>query len=575
MLQRLHIENYALISRLDLTLGAGFTVLTGETGAGKSIILGALGLICGQRADARALKQGATRCVVEAEFGCRGFGLEPFMQAHDLDFDGESLILRRELSAQGATVKSRAFANDTPVPLAVLKALGDLLIDIHSQHQNLLLGQQAFQLDVLDLMAADGQLRNGYACAFRRWQESKRRLAEARERADRSRQEEDYLRFQLEQLEAARLRPDEQADLEAEALMLSHADDIRQQLGVAAGLMNGPEAEGGGVVDELRRAVAALDSVADKMTPAAALAERLRSDYIDLQDAASELGSLAESVEVDPRRAAEVDERLQLLYDLERKHHVETDTQLLDVQADYSRRLADIDHADEQLTQLESECQRLQAETARLAAALSEARRRAAREVERRMTSSLQPLGMPHARFGVSLADTELGPTGADTVTFLFSGNKSGQPADVASVASGGEIARVMLCLKALIADAAQRPTLILDEIDTGLSGAVADKMGRMMQQMAAAGLQVLSITHLPQIAARGADHLRVYKDERGDTTESHIERLTPDERTDAIAHLLSGEQLTQAARDNARELLRACAAPSPATPTSASTTQP
>jgi len=569
MLQRLHIENYALISRLDLTLGAGFTVLTGETGAGKSIILGALGMLCGQRTDLRALKQGATRCVVEAEFEVKGFGLDALMQENDLDFDGQTLVIRRELSLKkgtsdsatspSATLKSRAFVNDTPVPLGVLKSLGDRLIDIHSQHQNLLLGQQDFQISVLDRMADNHETLAAYQHVYADWRTAQRELAETQARIQQAKEEEDYLRYQVEQLDSANLHEGEQAELEAEADLLTHAEEIKQQLSLACGLLDGEGTDDGrgSVLTSLRQAADSLRSVADKLPTAQALAERLHSDYIDLQDIAGEVEQRVEQVDVNPQRAAEVDERLRLIYDLERKHHVDSDSQLIGIQQTLQQRLADIDHADANVTQLKETCERLQAQVVAQAQLLTDSRKKTAKQLEKRMTELLQPLGMPHARFAVKMTSAAPAATGCDAVSFLFSGNKNGQLYDVASVASGGEIARVMLSLKALIANASNMPTLILDEIDTGLSGAVADKMGRMMQQMAQGGRQVLSITHLPQIAARGTDHLRVSKDEQGDSAESHITRLTTQARVEAIAHLLSGEQLTQAARDNATELLR------------------
>lgn len=571
MLQRLHIENYALISRLDLTLGEGFTVLTGETGAGKSIILGALGLLCGQRAESKALKQGASHCVVEGEFVAEGFGLERFMEEHDLDFDGRTISMRRELSLKSSgaasvtqdaatavpNLKSRAFVNDTPVPLTVLKAVGDRLIDIHSQHQNLLVGEQSFQLDVLDRLAhAESSVAN-YRGVYTEWCTARQRLKEAQARIGKAKEEEDYLRFQVEQLESANLRAGEQSELENESNMLSHAEEIKQRLSLTQNLLCG-EMEGcQNVLDSLRQATDALHEVAEKMPDLAALADRLQSDYIDLQDAADELASKAEHVEVNPQRAEEVEERLRLLYDLERKHHVETDTQLVEILQTLEGRLADIDHADENVSMLEKECERLHTSVMERAGELTQVRQKAARTVEQRMTEMLHPLGMPHARFAVEMKTAEPTASGMDAVSFLFSGNKNGVLNDVASVASGGEIARVMLSLKALVADASNMPTLILDEIDTGLSGAVAEKMGHLMRKMAEGGRQVISITHLPQIAACGTDHLRVSKDEQGNAAESHIERLTTEERIDAIARLLSGERLTDAARDNARVLLQ------------------
>ncbi len=558
MIHSLHIEHYALIDRLDIEFSDGFSVITGETGAGKSIILGALGLLRGQRADTRAIQAGATRCIVEAEFDIHDDTLQDFFQQNDLDFDGHHCIVRRELTAAG---KSRAFINDTPVQLNLLRQLADSLVDIHSQHQNLLLGRQDFQLSVLDILGQNAERLAAFRQLYHTLSHTRRLLAEAIDAQQRSRDDEDYLRFQHQQLDDAQLLEDEQDQLEQEANTLEHAEDIRMALGTAQQAIDSSalDSDGQDVLQRLRTALASLRNIADRYPQADELAERLDSTYIELKDIAAELESQADHVEYNPQRLGQVQERLGLIYTLEKKHHVETVGQLIRLRDNLAQRLALLDGGDERVQQLQRECERLEKETLAAGKAISEARRKASADVESRMQQSLQPLGMPHVQFCVAIDSSadHLSESGIDHVSFLFSANKNTPLRDVADIASGGEIARVMLSLKALIASAVQLPTIIFDEIDTGVSGSIAERMAHIMQQMGAGGRQVISITHLPQIAALGTRHYRVFKDDTDDRTTTHISLLNPQERITELAHMLSGSTVTDAAMENAKELLK------------------
>ena len=557
MIRSLHIEHYALIERLDIDFEPGFSVITGETGAGKSIILGALGLLRGQRADTRAIQVGAQRCVVEAEFDVTNDELDEFFQQNDLDFDGRQCLVRRELTAAG---KSRAFVNDTPVSLTLLRQLGDRLVDVHSQHQNLLIGRQDFQLSVLDILGRNADRLADFRQQYRQLRDKERELAEAREAQQRSRDDEDYLRFQYQQLDEAQLVDGEQDELEQESELLAHAEEIQQALATAQMAVDSSalDTDQSDVLQRLRQATSALQGVAQQYPDAAQLAERLQSCYIELKDIADELDTRAADVEANPQRLSQIEERLNTLYTLEKKHHVESVGELIALRDDLDRRLQLIDGGDERVEQLQRECEQLKQAALRAAQQISDCRKTAAADVETRMQQSLQPLGMPNVRFCVQMdSDAEqLSADGIDRVAFLFSANKNGTPRDVADIASGGEIARVMLCLKALIASAVQLPTIIFDEIDTGVSGSIAERMAHIMLQMGEGGRQVISITHLPQIAALGRQHYHVYKTEGAASTTTHISRLSYDERIDELAHMLSGETLTPAAIENAKALL-------------------
>lgn len=551
MLRSLYIQNYALIEKLDISFEQGFSVITGETGAGKSIILGAIGLLLGQRADVKSIRTGATKCIIEARFDISNYHMQPFFEENELDYEDEC-ILRRELYASG---KSRAFINDTPAQLAQMKELGEQLIDIHSQHQNLLLNKEGFQLNVLDLLAHDEPALSAYQAAYTQWKQAQNDLDRLLERAARDKADEDYIRFQWEQLEEAHLTKGEQEELEQEAETLSHAEDIKASLYRTDQLFNNEE---GGLLSNLKECCNVMAELQAVYPAAEEWANRLESSYIELKDIADEVSDREEQVEFNPTRLDEVNERLNLIYSLQQKHRMDTVDELMELRDDYATRLASISSSDEEIETLKKRCGELQSEVRRQAAGLTEARREAAREVERQMAARLVPLGMPNVRFVVDMGERkEPGLHGMDTVTFLFSANKNGTLQNISSVASGGEIARVMLSVKAMIAGAVKLPTIVFDEIDTGVSGEIADRMADIMQEMANNDRQVISITHLPQIASRGRAHYKVYKKDNETETNSHIRRLTDEERVEEIAHMLSGATLTEAALNNARALLK------------------
>lgn len=551
MLVSLSIQNYALIDRQDISFGHGFSVITGETGAGKSIILGAIGLLLGQRADSRAIKDPTRRCTVEARFALAGYGLEEFFVANDFDFDGDECIIRREIMPTG---KSRAFINDTPAQVAQLKELGSKLIDIHSQHQNLLLDKEDFQRNVVDILAGDTEELDDYRALYRRYKETEKQLRLAREELERSKTEEDYLQFQWEQLDRAALRAGEQEELEQETETLTHAEDIKHALYQAEALLDEDER---GVVALLRDAHHRLHALQDVYAPAGELTERMESCRIELKDLADELAAQAEHVEVNPERLQQAEERLNMLYELQRKHHAATVDELIALTEDYRTKLDALQHGDRHIAELEEKRNTLRTQVDKQAALLSQRRNEAARRVETIMAERLVPLGIPNVRFRVDITPREEpDENGADRICFLFSANRGGELQPIAQVASGGEIARVMLSLKAMISGAVKLPTIIFDEIDTGVSGQTAERMGLIMQEMGDSNRQVISITHLPQIAARGKAHYKVYKEDDEQGTTSHIVRLTDEQRVEEVAHMLSGATLTEAALSNARELL-------------------
>lgn len=551
MLQSIHIQNYALIDRLDIDFTSGFSVITGETGAGKSIILGAIGLLLGQRADVKAIKNGASKCVVEAKFRIATYDMEAFFEENDIEYESEECIIRRELSANG---KSRAFINDTPASLAQMKVLGERLIDVHSQHQNLLLNKEGFQLNILDILAQDDKQLADYHRLYTTYKQVSRELEEFIAQAEKSRQDEDYIRFQLEQLEDADLKEGEQTSLEQEAETLSHAEDIKAGLYKAGQLIDGDESGGLSLVKE---AMQTLQSVSRVYTPAQEWGERLNSCYIELKDISREISGVQEEIEFNPARLDFVNERLNLIYNLQQKHRVDSVEALIELTDKYRNQLNTITSFDETIAKLNKRKEDLYAQVLAQAAVLTECRSRSARQIEEQMQALLIPLGMPNVRFAVEMTTRkEPDAKGMDSVTFLFSANKNGTLQNVASIASGGEIARVMLSLKAMIAGAVKLPTIIFDEIDTGVSGSIAEKMALIMQDMGKQNRQVISITHLPQIAARGIAHYKVYKEDTETGTNSHIRLLTREERVREIANMLSGSTLTEAALNNARALL-------------------
>ena len=551
MLKHLHIENYALIESLDIDFHDGFSVITGETGAGKSILLGAIGLLTGDRADLSAIQSGKQRCVLEATFNPEGYGLEAFFQEEDLDFDPSECIIRRELTANG---KSRAFINDTPTTITALKRLGNRLIDIHSQHQNLLLGQEDFQLSVLDTVAAVPELVQSYSDAFRKWAQAVKALDEAKDNLDEGRKDEDYLRFLLTELNSFKPQPGEDESLQQQCDMLEHAQDIKTALMQSYGFLSEGEAP---VTDTMRQVRNLLSSIQAHFPQAEELAERIESCRIELQDIAGTLETEGESIDYDPERLDELQSRLNTLYSLEQKHHVGTSEELISIMKQMQERLDMMDNSDDYLRQLEQEEKEARALVDGISAKLTEKRSASARKVEKDIIASLKTLGMPNVRFQVCISPTNAPtPRGMDKVTFLFSANLGSEMQSISQVASGGETARVMLSLKAVLSGAMSLPTIIFDEIDTGVSGHIAESMATIMQKMGRQGRQVISITHLPQIAALGQHHYKVWKEDSESVTRSHITYLAQEERVSEIANMLSGSNVSQEAKNNARALL-------------------
>lgn len=552
MLKHLYISNYALIDELDIDFPAGFSVITGETGAGKSIILGALGMILGNRADIKAIKPGAKKCVIEAVFDVTGYGLEPLFADGDVDFDASECIVRRELSATG---KSRSFVNDTPVALQFLRQLGDHLVDIHSQHQNLLLQKEDFQLSVVDIIAHDEKQKADYASAYADYRKAVAALDNLKERIEKTRQNEEFVRFQFNELQSAQLADGMQEELEQESAALSHAEDIKTALFNANDILNADDA---GVVGRVGEAADALHSIEGVYPKVKELAARLDTARIELADIAADVDNDSDNIEFDPARLFDVNAMLDKIYSLQQKHHVDNVAALIAIRDELGKQLESIDDSDTQLADYQHRVDETAAAARRAATVLTGVRRKAAAKVEVAMKSRLVPLGMVNVRFKVDIQAKDLAADGADRVVFLFSANKSTELMPVAEVASGGEIARVMLSLKAMISGAVNLPTIIFDEIDTGVSGAIATKMAMLMKEMADAGRQVVAITHLPQIAAMGEAHYKVEKEETDKGTISHMRRLDDKERLTAVAAMLSGDNITPAALENAKELLAA-----------------
>lgn len=551
MLKQLYIKNFTLIEELDIAFQPGFSVITGETGAGKSIILGALGLLLGNRADVRQLRAGADRCVVEAHFDLKRYDFKPFFIEHDLDYDESDCIVRREITASG---KSRAFINDSPVTLVQMRELGDRLIDIHSQHQNLLLRKENFQLSVVDIIAGNDDQRKAYGDAFKAYIQARQQLEQLRQSLQESRDNEDFLRFQQKELSEARLTAGEQEELEQQSELMSHAEEIKSSLYEADCLLT---AENTGIVQQLRTFSSQMRSL-ERIFPAMGeLAERADSAFIELKDISEEIADKLEQTDFDPRQLEEVNSRLDLIYTLQQKFHVSSIDELLQQLDNINHQLSQIDNSDEELQQQEARVEELRQKCEQLAKKLTTTREKAAKKIEQEMHTRLVPLGIPNVRFEVSLGTKPLSADGVDTVAFLFSANKSTALMPVSEVASGGEIARVMLSLKAMISGAVKLPTIVFDEIDTGVSGRVAEQMAEIMREMGAADRQVISITHLPQIAALGTTHYRVSKEESPSGTISHMQQLDDNERVREIAQMLSGSNITEAAIDNAKELLK------------------
>lgn len=551
MLKQLYIKNFTLIDELNIQMHPGFSVITGETGAGKSIILGAIGLLLGNRADSKSIKAGRDRCVIEAHFDLSKYDMQQFFTDNDIDEDLSDTIIRRELTAAG---KSRAFINDTPVSLTKMRELGEQLVDIHSQHQNLLLQKEDFQLNVVDIIAQDEKQRKNYEAAYNQYRQANQKLNALKAEIEKNRENEDFLRFQFKELDEAQLQNGEQEELEQEYEMLSHSEDIKTALYQADNHLSGDD---GNIIERLKQTSEQLANIKDVYPEVTELLERIDSSYIELKDIAQEVNGLTDHVEFDPARLETINERLDKLNSLQQKFHVRDLGELIETYHQLEEQLSHIDHSDEDVEAMEQEVAQLLEKAQKQAKELTAIRTKAAKKVEEEMKQRLIPLGIPNVRFSISLTEKPLSHDGGDKVSFLFSANKSTPLQPVTQVASGGEIARVMLSLKAMISGAVKLPTIIFDEIDTGVSGKIAEKMAQIMVEMGNHERQVLSITHLPQIAAMGSHHYKVSKEETDNGTISRMTELSQQERVQEIAQMLSGSDVSEAALANAKELLR------------------
>ena len=551
MLKQLYIKNFTLIDELNISFDSGFSVITGETGAGKSIILGAINLLLGQRADTKVIKAEKDKCIIEAHFNLKNYDLGAFFQENDIDYDPEDCILRREINKNG---KSRAFINDIPVQLTLIKTLGERLIDIHSQHQNLLLQKENFQLNVVDIIAHDEKERSEYQTSFKAYRKALSELKLLEDNLAQSKENEDFMRFQFNELDKAQLKPDEQESIEQETEQLSHAEEIKTSFYEADSLLAGDEQ---GAVEQVKQASNLLHAIGKFSPDARELAQRLDDCHIELKDIAQEISRTTEHIDFDPAQLDKLNARLDTIYMLQQKFRVSTIDELLQVRNELETKLANIDNADDLLEETRTKVAKLEDECRKKAQMLTQKREKAARQAEKEMANRLIPLGIPNVRFQIQLTVKELSEDGQDKTAFLFSANKSTPLQPISEVASGGEIARVMLSLKAMISGAVKLPTIIFDEIDTGVSGRVAEMMAQIMQEMGQHNRQVISITHLPQIAALGTTHYKVSKEETNEGTVSHMRQLTDDERIQEIAQMLSGSNISAEAISNAKALLK------------------
>ena len=550
MLKQLYIRNFTLIDELNIQFYPGFSVITGETGAGKSIILGAIALLLGQRADTKTIKSGHDKCVVEAHFDLSKYDMKAFFDDNDIDYDDMDCIIRREINANG---KSRGFINDQPAPISVMRELGEYLIDIHSQHQNLLLNKEDFQLSIVDILAHDDTVKQKYEAAFEDYKLAVGRLEALRQEIGKSQENEDFLRFQQKELDEANLVAGEQEEVEAQVQLLSHAEDIKSALYNASNLLT---QEGAGVVNQLKEAFAQLHHIEEVYPEINELAQRLESCYIEMKDAAQDIDRQVDQIDFDPQQLEHANERLDTIYTLEKKYHASTVEKLIDTKRELERQIAKIDHSDEDLKRQEEQFEQLKSVCNQYAEELSAMRAKASKAIEQELLKKLVPLGIAKARFGILLQEKPLAHDGKDRVSFLFSANSATELQPISQVASGGEIARVMLSLTAMISGAVKLPTIIFDEIDTGVSGRAAEMMGQIMYEMGQSNRQVISITHLPQIASRGTTHYKVSKEETATGTVSNMKILSQDERIDEIAQMLSGSNISAAAIGNAKDLL-------------------
>ena len=550
MLRRLYIKDYTLIDELDMEFFSGFSVITGETGAGKSIILGAIGLLLGNRADSKAIKEGASKCTIEAHFNLSNYQLESFFTDNDIDYDADDCIIRRELTAAG---KSRAFINDTPVSLAQMRQIGEQLVDVHSQHQNLLLQQEDFQLNVVDIICKNAKALDDYHTAYHQYRQAEQQLSELRTAIEQNRKDEEYLRFQYNDIKNAALYEGQQEELEQESETLTHAEDIKTAMFQANNLLNG---DSHNIVEDLKIAIQSLRSIENVYHKTHELAERMESCRIEIKDIAEEVNANLEEIDFDPKRLDQIQIQLDKIYALEQKFHVSSVTELLQLQEELQQRLEQLDNSNEALTDLQNEVAQLQKQCKQYADILTRSREEGAQQIEKEMLQRLVPLGIPNVRFQILIEPKELSSNGADKIQFMFSANTNTALQPISHVASGGEIARVMLSLKAMISGAVKLPTIIFDEIDTGVSGKIAQKMAIMMQEMGACNRQVIAITHLPQIAALGTSHYKVYKEETHQGTVSRMALLNDNDRISEIAQMLSGDNITDAAVKQAKELM-------------------
>ena len=550
MIKQLHISNYALIDRLDIAFDDGLTIITGETGAGKSIILGALSLILGERADTKSIRDTSSKTVVEATFGIDGYGLERFFTEHDIDWDEHECLVRRELSPTG---RSRSFINDTPVALTVLRELATRLLDIHSQHSNMLLSQPAFQLSILDSIADNAELLDNYRNAYQEYRKALKQLDETQLAMEQLRRNEDYIRFQLEQFHALQLQPDEDKLLEAQQSKLINVTELKEDLWCVENELNSEE---NSVLERLTAVAQRLENAEKNLADVEGMAARVRSAIIDLKDIAQGAGSVVDTLHDDPAELARVDERLNNIYSLERKHNAQDVNHLIAIQQDYERQLGEIEHNDDIIDELKSLVNEHQATASRIASQLSSKRHDAAKRFGKELLALATPLGMKNIAFDVDFTTTDLTASGTDSVEFMMSFNKNQRPMPVKDTASGGEISRVMLCIKTITARHMRLPSIILDEVDTGVSGDVANMIGEMMADIANT-IQVIAITHLPQVAANGEHHLRVFKTDTDVETLTQVKTLDEQEHIMEIARMLSGKGLDQAAIENAKSLIK------------------
>lgn len=550
MLKQLYIKNFTLIDELNIQFYQGFSVITGETGAGKSIILGAIALLLGQRADTKSIKQGRDKCVVEAHFDLSRYDMREFFLQNDIDYDDTDCIIRREINSNG---KSRGFINDQPAAIGLMRELGEHLIDIHSQHQNLLLNKEDFQLNIVDILAKDDDIRQAYRQSYEAYKAAVAQLEALKEEIQKNLQNEDFLRFQTKELEEANLVAGEQEELETLTQMLNHAEEIKSSLYNTSNILTQDD---GGVVNSLKEACANLHNIEEVFPEIKELSQRLEACFIELKDISHDVDRQVDKIDFDPKQLDDANLRLDTIYTLEKKYHAATTEELIEILAELKKRIELFDHSDENLKRQQEIVEKLEATCRQQAAKLSQQRAVAAKKIETELLKRLVPLGIAKARFCILLQEKPLSHDGQDKISFLFSANSTTDMQPISQVASGGEIARVMLSLKAMISGAVKLPTIIFDEIDTGVSGRAAEMMGQIMYEMGLSNRQVISITHLPQIAARGTTHYKVSKEETDMGTISNMKILTTEERVAEIAQMLSGSNITEAAISNAKDLL-------------------